>query len=80
MHDCQIEATLLILTNKTFLVIDDTPEVIRAVRNEKASGKIDEEAKTWDDLHVISVTCLSEGTAMVALMVGNYITEQSKNA
>jgi len=61
-------------------VIDDTPEVIRAVRNEKASGKIDEEAKTWDDLHVISVTCLSEGTAMVALMVGNYITEQSKNA
>ena len=62
------------------LVIDDAPEVIRAVRNEKACGKVDEEAQTWDDLNVVTVTCLSEGTGMFALMVGNYIREESKDA
>ena len=62
------------------LVIDDAPDVIRAVRNIEASGKMDTAAKKWDDSHVVTVTCLSEGTGMFALMVGNYIREESKES
>ena len=62
------------------IVIDDSPEIIRAVRNEQASGKVDNEAQTWDDLNVVTVTCLAEGKGMFALMVGNYITDDSKEA
>jgi len=61
-------------------VIDDAPETIRAVRNEEACGKVDSEAQTWDDLNVVTVTCLKEGIGMFALMVGNYIREESKDA
>ena len=62
------------------LVIDDAPDVIRAVRNLEASGKMDTEAKKWEDSHVVTVTCLAEGTGMFALMVGNYIREESKES
>ena len=63
-----------------FKVIDDAPEVIHAVRKDEACGKVDEEAQTWDDLNVVTVTCLSEGTGNFALMVGNYLREESKDA
>jgi len=61
-------------------VIDDAPEVIRAVRKDEACGKVDEEKQTWDDLNVVTVTCLTEGTGNFALMVGNYLREESKDA
>lgn len=63
-----------------YIVIDDAPDTIRVVRNEEASGKLDMEAKTWDDYHVYTATCLAEGTGMFAVMVGNYIREESKDA
>ena len=62
------------------LVIDDAPDVIRAVRNLEASGKMDTVAKKWEDSNVVTVTCLAEGTGMFALMVGNYIREESKES
>ena len=40
---------------------------------------MDSEAQTWDDLNVVTVTCLKEGVGMFALMVGNYIREESKD-
>ena len=61
-------------------VIDDAPDTIRVVRKEEASGKLDMEAQTWDDLHVYTATCLAEGTGMFAVMVGNYIREESKDS
>ena len=66
--------------NCFFKVIDDAPEVIRAVRKDEACGKVDEEKQTWDDLNVVTVTCLTEGTGNFALMVGNYLREESKDA
>ena len=66
--------------NCFFKVIDDAPEVIRAVRKDEACGKVHEEKQTWDDLNVVTVTCLTEGTGNFALMVGNYLREESKDA
>ena len=48
-------------------------------RNEEASGKKNIEAQTWDDLHVYTITCLEEGSGMFAVMVGNQITEQTRD-
>ena len=69
---------VVMMCNMILLVITDT-DAFTVARNEEASGKKNIEAQTWDDLHVYTVTCLEEGSGMFAVMVGNQITEQTRD-